>query len=683
MTGVDELGLEQAAVDDAYDALAAMRDRTRNLFDRIMATGGFQDLDHEVAMRRRIAALGDSARPLVFGRIDEESGDRWYVGRRHVEDEHNDPVVVEWRTPVAEPFYRARPGEPHGLVRRRHLMVEDRRVLSIADDLFGDGEAVAELGEVRLRGGDALLAELERSRTGLMLDIVATIQVEQDEVIRAPLEGVLTVQGGPGTGKTAIGLHRAAYLLYNHPELAREEVMVLGPSRAFLGYIAQVLPSLGEEAVLQVTLADLVPDVAVRGDDQEAAQVVKGDARMARVIANAVEQRRGTLAEGFVVRVGFEHARVEPEDVDELVAEQVARDVPYKAARAALRTRLVNLVDRRMRSLVADRRDLTKSIRADAGVRAALDTVWPAVSPSTLVRELLSDSARLAAAADGILDRAEQEAIRRARSAKWTTADLALLDEARDLLEGHTPTYGHVVVDEAQDLSPMQLRMIGRRAPAGSVTVLGDLAQATAAWTHSSWGEVASHLATPAGTTARELTLGYRVPGRVLEFAARLLPDAAPMVPATESVRPGRHAPRVVAATPEDLLAVAAEEAAALAAEGLLVGCVVAVDAEADTVAAFGAAGVEFGTAERDGILKRVTVLAAPTAKGLEFDAVVVVEPAAIAGHDARGLRLLYVALTRPIQRLTVVHAASLPDALAGAVATAEVKPGRAAASAR
>ena len=706
----DDLAAEQAFVDGAYDALAAMRARTQFLFERIMATGGFQDLDHEVAMRRRIAVLGDSARPLVFGRIDEERGERWYVGRRHVEDERNDPVVVEWRTPVAEPFYRARPGEPHGLVRRRHLMVEDRRVSSIADDVFGEGASSMvdsasasrpsghasasspELGEVRLRGGDALLAELERSRTGLMLDIVATIQVEQDEVIRAPLEGVLTVQGGPGTGKTAIGLHRAAYLLYNHPELARDEVMVLGPSRAFLGYIGQVLPSLGEEAVLQVTLADLVPDATVRGEDDEAAQIVKGDARMAGVIEHAVAQRRDAVSDGFVVRVGLERARVEPSDIAELVAEQVARDVPYKAARAALRTRLVNLVYRRMGNLDADPRDVTKAVRADAGVRAALDAAWPAVSPSALVRDLLSDPTRLARAAAGILDPAEQDAIRRARSAKWTTADLALVDEARHLLEGHTPTYGHVVVDEAQDLSPMQLRMVGRRAPAGSVTVLGDLAQATAAWTHASWADVASYLPSPRGTSARELTLGYRVPGLVLEFAARLLPVAAPMVPVTESVRRGRRAPRVLTVARDELLAAAADEADALASEGFLVGCIVAAEHEREAVAAFAAAGVDFGTAERDGILKRMTVLAAPTAKGLEFDAVVVVEPAAIAGGaprgDGRGLRLLYVALTRPIQHLTVVHAAPLPNVLAGVIEPAievvdRVRRGRAAAGAR
>jgi DNA helicase IV len=663
----DDLAAEQAFVDTAYASLAAMQSRTRHVFDRIMATGGFQDLDHEMAMRRRIALLGDSPRPLLFGRIDERDGGHWYIGRRHVEDERAEPVVVEWRTPVAEPFYQARPSDARGLVRRRHLMVEARRVLSIADDVFGDG--AQDLGEVRLRGGDALLAELERTRTGVMLDIVATIQLEQDEVIRAPLAGVLTVQGGPGTGKTAIGLHRAAYLLYNHPELSRDEVMVVGPSRAFLGYIAQVLPSLGEEAVLQVTLADLVPEVKVKAVESVAAQVVKGDARMAQVLANAIERRRGDLTDGFVVRVGLPRAAVEPEEVNALVAEQVARGVPYKFGRAALRTRLVNFVYRRMGLLEADPRDITRAIQADPVLRGVLDAVWPAVSPVALVRDLLSNAEQLAECARGILEPVEQDAIRRTRNARWSVADLALVDEARDLLEGHTSTYGHVIVDEAQDLSPMQLRMIGRRAPGGSVTVLGDLAQATAAWTHTSWAEVAAHLVTSVdpsadGWRSRDLTLGYRVPGLVLDFAARLLPEAAPMVAATESVRVGRRPPRLVEVAEADLFASAATEAAALVEEGFLVGCIVADDHVAQATRTFAAAGVEFGTPERDGILKPITLLPALTAKGLEFDAVVVVEPDAIAGATARGLRLLYVALTRPIQHLTVVHAQPLPAAL-------------------
>jgi DNA helicase IV len=658
----DELAVEQAVVDRAYDALAAMRARTQFLFDKIMSTGGFGDLDHEVVMRRRIAVLADSPRPLVFGRLDEARGDRWYIGRRHVEDEHSEPVVIEWRAPVAEPFYQARPGEPRGLVRRRHLMVEAGRLLSIADDVFSD--EAGESGEVRLRGGDALLAELERGRTGVMLDIVATIQAEQDDVIRAPLAGVLAVQGGPGTGKTAIGLHRAAFLLYNHPELARSEVMVVGPSRAFLGYIAQVLPSLGEEAVLQVTLADLVPDVRARAVDTDAAQMVKGDARMAAVIARAVADRRGELDGALVVRVGLRRASVEPDELAALVAEQVARGVPYAAGRAALRTRLVNLVSRRLSALDADPQDLTNAARTDPRVRAALDTVWPAVSPRTLVRELFSSDGLLARVADGILDADEQRALRRPRRAPWTIADLPLVDEAHAALVGHTATYGHVVVDEAQDLSPMQLRMIARRAPRGSVTVLGDLAQATAAWTHESWEEVVAHLPTPNGWRATTLTLGYRVPGQVLDFAARLLPEAAPGVPRTESVRRGLHGPRVVGVDAGSLHAVAASEAAALAADGHLVGVIVADGLERDTVRGFASHHVEVGVPERDGILRPVTVLPATAAKGLEFDAVVVVEPHAIVAGSTRGLRLLYVALTRPIQHLVVIHAEPLPRAL-------------------
>ena len=662
----DELAREQAYVDGAYAALAAMQARTRDVFDRIMSTGGFQDLDHEVAMRRRIALLGDSPRPLLFGRIDGDDGDRWYVGRRHVEDARGDPVVVEWRTPVAEPFYQARPVDPRGLRRRRHLMVENRQLLSIADDVFGDD--AADLGEVRLRGGDALLAELERARTGVMLDIVATIQAEQDDVIRAPLAGVLAVQGGPGTGKTAIGLHRAAYLLYNHPDLARAEVMVVGPSRAFLGYIAQVLPSLGEEAVLQVTLADLVPAVAAGRDDTHEAQLIKGDARMAAVIANAVAQRRHPLGEQVAVRIGLRRAVLAPDEVDALVEEQVARGVPYNVGRAALRTRLVNLVYRRFGVMEAEPRELTKAIQTNESLRAALDAVWPAVSSRALIRELLSNPEELARAADGVLDATERDAIHSPRSAKWSTADLALVDEARALLEGHLATYGHVIIDEAQDLSPMQLRMIGRRAPRGSVTVLGDLAQSTGVWSHESWAEVVAHLATPDGWRSSDLTLGYRVPGQVLDFAARLLPEAAPRVPRTESVRRGLRPPRIVRADEGADGARAASEAEALREEGFLVGCIVAPEQHGAVRRAFDDAGVEYGTPERDGILKPITILAAPTAKGLEFDAVVVVEPAAIADGGARGLRLLYVALTRPIQQLSVVHERPLPAALARAM---------------
>jgi DNA helicase IV len=386
---------------------------------------------------------------------------------------------------------------------------------------------------------------------------------------------------------------------------------------------------------------------------------------MAAVIANAVAYRRRPLGKPVVVRIGLHRAVLEPDEVDALVEEQLARGVPYNVGRAALRTRLVNLVYRRFGVLETEPRELTKAIRANDSLRAALDAVWPAVSSRALVRELLSNRDELARAADGVLDESERDAIHGPRSAKWTTSDLALIDEARALLEGHIATYGHAIVDEAQDLSPMQLRMIGRRAPSGSVTVLGDLAQSTAVWSHESWAEVVAHLATPDGWHSTDLTLGYRVPGQVLDFAARLLPEAAPRVPRTESVRRGLRPPRLVRADEGAAGARAASEAEALRQEGFLVGCIVAPEQHGAVARAFDDAGVEYGTPERDGILKPITIIGAPTAKGLEFDAVVVVEPAAIADGSARGLRLLYVALTRPIQHLSVVHERPLPSALA------------------
>lgn len=667
-TGVDE---EQAVVDEAYRRLAAMRERSTRLLAEVRGAGGVE-LEHIAALARRVALLADVARPLCFGRIDEEGGASWHIGRRHVEDEAGDPVVVEWRTPVAAPFYRAGSAAPMGLRLRRQILVEGRRVLAVADDVFGSGGAAGGEGVSgpSLRGGDALLAELERARTGEMLDIVATIQAEQDEVIRAPLEGVMAVQGGPGTGKTAIGLHRVAYLLYNHPELARSGVLVLGPSRAFLRYIAQVLPSLGEEAVTQVTVEDLVPKARVRGEDPEETARLKGDVRMATVVARALAARRQPLREDLEVRVGLSRIRVPADRVNELVATLASRSGPYLAGRTATRARLADLAARAWRGaeLVVDG-DSARVLAATPEVKAALDRVWPSVPATSVVNDLLTSADRLAAAAGGVLEAAEQQALLRPPApsmgkVRWTAGDLALVDEARALLEGQGRTYGHVVVDEAQDLSPMQLRMVARRAPAGSVTVLGDLAQATGPWSHRSWAEVVDHLPRPHGSRESELTLGYRAPGQVIELASRLLPTAAPGVRPTSSVRPGRRPPTVLRVASGEVLRVAAAEAKALAGEGFLTGCIVAPDDVRAAGAALRAAGVEFGSVEKDGLSRPVTVLPAPAAKGLEFDAVVVVEPAAIAGSTARGLRLLYVALTRPIQHLSIVHAQPLPAGL-------------------
>src|ERR1700734_2649294 len=665
-----EVAAEQAALDHALASLGTMRRRAEQLLEDLIAAGN-PDLDYVAALSRRVSLLADSPRPLLFGRIDEEGGPSWHIGRRHVEDELGDPVVVDWRAPVSMPFYRARVEEALGLQRRRQVMVDRRQVVAVADDLFGD--APGELSGTRLRGGDALLAELERARTGEMLDIVATIQAEQDEIIRAPLNQLLTVQGGPGTGKTAVGLHRAPFLLYNHPLLSRDGVLVLGPSRAFLRYIAQVLPALGEEAVVQTTIGDIAPKAKVRAVEPMAVRRIKGGARMGELLRRALTGRRRPLEDDVSLRARFARATLDRQGVNDLVASIVARPAPYKSGRLALRSRLVSEARAAFRSsgrLGADEAWFEGELTSSEEFGALVDTLWPSVSPTSLVRDLLSSRDQLQRYSSGLFSEAEWQLLLRSRGSTvsttaWSAHDLALLDEAAFLTGGRSRSYGHIVVDEAQDLTPMQFRMIARRAPSGSVTVLGDLAQATGPWTYTDWDEVRSHLPDAAPQHHDELTLGYRAPGRVLEFASRLLPVAAPGIQPTSSIRAGRTDPTVRRVRKSELAAAALEEAAALAAHHALVAVVVPEDLvpEATRLAR---RDTHVGVLERDAMTRPVTIVPAPAAKGLEFDAVVVVEPAAIADDDQRGLRLLYVALTRPIQHLSVVHAQPLPAPLLG-----------------
>ncbi len=665
-----ELQAEQAYLDHALASLADMRQRAQRLL-RDLIDAGNPDLDYVAALSRRVNLLADSPRPLLFGRIDEESGPTWHIGRRHVEDTRADPVVVDWRAPVAVPFYRASVKDALGLARRRQIMVDRGAVVAVADDLFAGGDSDA--GATRLRGGDALLAELERARTGEMLDIVATIQAEQDEIIRAPLDRLLTVQGGPGTGKTAVGLHRAAFLLYNHPALSRDGVLVLGPSRAFLRYIAQVLPSLGEEAVVQTTIADIAPKAKVRVAEPMEVRRVKGDARMGELLRRALDGRRRLLDDDVSLRVRFARATLEAERVNELVASIVARPAPYKSGRLALRSRLVSEARRAFRSsarLGADEAWFEGELIASDEFSALLDTLWPTVSPTALVRDLLGSRSQLERFSAGLLAEPDWELLFRAREATvaataWSVDDLALLDEAAFLTGGRTRAYGHIVVDEAQDLTPMQFRMVARRAPTGSITVLGDLAQATGPWSYSDWDEVRAHLPEAGQPEHDELTLGYRAPGRVLDFASRLLAVAAPGVGPTSSIRPGRTEPAIRAVEPAELGDAALDEARRLSGEHALVA-VIAPDHLAATLVRLARGDTGIGILERDAMTRPITIVPAPAAKGLEFDAVVVVEPAAIAGGDRRGLRLLYVAMTRPIQHLSIVHAAPLPDPLLG-----------------
>jgi DNA helicase IV len=517
-----------------------------------------------------------------------------------------------------------------------------------------------------------LLAELERARTGEMLDIVATIQAEQDEVIRAPLELLLTVQGGPGTGKTAVGLHRAAFLLYNHPTLSRDGVLVLGPSRAFLRYIAQVLPSLGEEAVVQTTITDVAPKVKIRVDETMETRRLKGDLRMAELLRRALHGRRGVLEQDVSLRVRFARATLSAQRVNELVASITSRPAPYKAGRLALRSRLVSEARRAFRAsgrLGADEPWFERELLVTDEFADLLDMLWPTVSPSALVRDLFGSPAQLERYAAGLLEPSEWPLLTRSRAARasaatWSVDDLALLDEAAFLTGGRTRSYGHIVVDEAQDLTPMQFRMIARRAPSGSVTILGDLAQATGPWSYRDWDEVRGIVASGSARPQHaELTLGYRAPGRVLDFASRLLPVAAPGVRPTSSIRLGLTEPTIRLVPSDEVPAASLAEAYALIGDHALVAVIAPTEMVPDLVK-LARRHDEVGVLERDAMTRPVTIVPAPSSKGLEFDAVVVVEPATIAGRDPRGLRLLYVAMTRPIQHLSVVHGLPLPDPL-------------------
>jgi DNA helicase IV len=668
-----ELATEQQHLDRSRRALAAMRERARALLEDLRAAGT-PDLDYEAALAHRVNVLADSPRPLLFGRIDEATGPSWHIGRRHVEDVHADPLVIDWRAPVAVPFYRAGAADDCGLARRRQIMVDRGRVVALADDLFGgEGEQARgrDAAATRLRGGDALLAELERARTGEMLDIVATIQAEQDEIIRAPLDRLVAVQGGPGTGKTAVGLHRAAFLLYNHPDLSRSGVLVLGPSRAFLRYIAQVLPSLGEEAVVQTTVADLAPRVRVDREDPAAVRRLKGDPRMAEVLARALAAHRRPLDSDVVLRARMVGATLDAASVNRLTETIAAAAGPYKSGRAALRARLAGLFRRTLREagrLEANDPALERELAASDAFKAVLDRLWPSVAPKTLVRAVLGSHDRLSEAAAGLLtdDEVETLATRAADIRRgWSSDDLPLLDEAAFLIDGRARAFGHVVADEVQDLSPMQLRMVARRAPAGSLTVLGDLAQATGPWAYDEWDEILPFLPQKATLSEEELTRGYRAPGQVLDLASRLLPVAAPTVRPTASIRRGPEPPHIRSVAPDELVAAAFEEATGMAVDGRLVGLVVPAVYRAAAAAAAAGRG-DVGRLEEVGMSRPITLLAPEAAKGLEFDGVVLVEPAAIAGTDRRGLRLLYVAMTRPIRQLTMVHADPLPEALAG-----------------
>ncbi len=656
-------------------ALQRMREHTAGL----TAIGGDHvSTEHlKQTLYRRMQALRDDPTvPLFFGRLEydrrlgAEQDETLYIGRRHVTGEAGgEPLVVDWRAGMSLPFYRARPGRPMGVRRRRRFGFSHGRLTAYEDeDLTADQP---------LMTSDILESEIERPRTGPMRDIVATIQPEQDVIVRAELAQSLCVQGAPGTGKTAVGLHRAAYLLYAFREqLARSGVLVVGPNDSFLSYIADVLPALGEIDATQATVASLVAGthgVAIRGVDPVPAALVKGDARMAEVLRNAVWQHLGRPDGALVVPRGAHQWRVGGYLVEEILEELRARGVRYEAGRAMLPQRLAHQVLLRMEAAGDSPDDrVQNAVARSRPVRAYADALWPALDPRKLVLRLLTDPDFLCRAAGGVLSQTEQQTIllrpapRSPAAARWSLADVILIDEAADLLQ-RTPSLGHVILDEAQDLSPMMLRAVGRRASTGSVTVLGDLAQATTPWATRSWSESLTHLGHPQATL-EELVAGFRVPGAVIDFAARLLPHIAPTLTPPHSIR--RHrGDLVLERTADPDTAVVAAVRTALEAEGTI-GLIVA-DAAVETVrTVLTRAAIEFEVLGEEAQVfdTRLELVPATLAKGLEFDHVVLLEPAAIvAGEpdEVTGLRRLYVCLTRAVTSLVVVHTAPLPPELA------------------
>ncbi|MET9098556.1 HelD family protein [Streptomyces antibioticus] len=681
----DPLGRERAHLASSRAALRAMREDVESL-DISDVTANWvnaQILGRQIEDRiRALADLSDT--PLFFGRLDylhapgaeraegaegerprpEAADQKLYIGRRHVHDADGDPMVIDWRAPVSQPFYRASKKDPMDVGLRRRFGYTGGDLTAYEDEHLSDPEESA-------RTSRLLQQEIERPRVGPMRDIVATIQPEQDEIVRSGLGGTVCVQGGPGTGKTAVGLHRVAYLLYAHRErLARTGTLVIGPNRSFLHYIEQVLPALGELSVRQATVDDLVAHVEVRGTDDADAAVVKGDARMAEVVRRAVYAHVTMPTEPVVVVRGSRRWRVPAYELEEMVRELLDRDIRYGAAREALPQRIAHAVLVQMeRSGEAPDDRVQDAVARNSAVKAAVKAVWPAVDPAKLVLRLLTDAEFLAEHAAGILTEEEQKTIRWAKpvrsvkSARWSAADAVLIDEATDVVE-RTPSLGHVVLDEAQDLSPMQYRAVGRRCTTGSATVLGDLAQGTTPWATRGWAEALGHLGKP-DAVVEELTAGFRVPTDVITYASRLLPHIAPGLTPVASVRenPGFFELRPVS-DPAEVVAACAELLRHEGSTGLI-----AADTRIPVLAeALAAAGViALSPGEETTHATRLTLVPASLAKGLEYDYVVLDDPRSIvdAEPDERtGLRRLYVTLTRAVSGLTVTHASPLPDQL-------------------
>lgn len=753
----DELTGEQSYISVLYGRLDELRERAAGRLARVLRQGGGTPAARTerdaltVMYRQQLAQFDAAENGLCFGRIELDDGARSYIGRlgMHADNDEYDQILMDWRAEAARPFYLATAAKPDGVRVRRHIKSKGRKVVRLDDEVLDLALADPSRHE-GLTGEAALLAALNASRTGRMGDIVETIQAEQDEIIRAGLPGVLVVQGGPGTGKTAVALHRAAYLLYTHRrQLEKRGVLVVGPNATFLRYIGLVLPSLGETSVLLSTIGELMPGVRATGHEPQPAAEVKGRAEMARVISAAVRDRQEVPGKGAALVVEGQECRLGREFLTRARERARRSRMPHNQARRVFAREVISEVTRQVTGRLgadpmggqnlmgrADIEDLRRDIRADPAVWEVIGRLWPSLSPERLLAGLYASRRRLAAACGSAIGAPEQELLRRDPGGEWTVADVPLLDEAAELLgaddraeraaaarqrrerdeqlyaagvleiigrdleddpeilmgadmldatalaarqehevyltaaeraaSDRTWAFGHVIVDEAQELSPMAWRMLMRRCPVKSMTLVGDVAQTGDRAGATSWAGALGPFVGERFKVA-SLTVNYRTPAEIMDVAAGLLAEIDPGATAPRSVRESGERPwRVAAAGPADLPAVTAGAAAWLAertGDGKL-----AVICPAEITGVVGAAVrarlPETSLGEDPELEAPVVVLSVTQAKGLEFDSVLVVEPGQIVAASPRGRSDLYVALTRATRRLGVVHAGELPASL-------------------
>jgi DNA helicase IV len=654
-----------------FDRALALRDRQQA--DLARAPRLAANPRAAVELRKRVSKLGlaDPDEAIAFGRIDADH-DRWYIGKGAIWDDDNELVVVNWQAPIAAPFYTATPDAPEGLDARRLFRCTGNQIREIEDLVFRDmAEAVSTGREPQPVLSDALLDALGSARSGELGSIVATIQAAQYAVISADIDQLLVVQGGPGTGKTVVGLHRVSWLLFNRRDrLEANDVLIVGPNPAFVHYISSVLPSLGDEAVVQLPLRALGPRVRVGRVDPPELRRLKGDRRMLRLVLRGLRNRQRVEAREVELGVGGRRVRLDGRRLATRARQLAGR--PHNEGYRMLRAFVVAEARAAlMRGGLHDPVALEAAVRGESAreIDNLLDRVWPSLTPQGFLVDLLSSRRQLLAAGAGTLAPAELAMLALPSDAQvstwqWSVDDIPLLDAADALLNGVPATYEHIVVDEAQDLSPLQLESIRRRSRTGSMTVLGDLAQATSPWAHESWDAVIACLRHERVTaTTVELEYGYRLPVEVHEVAMRLLPDVAPGLASPRAVRASGHEVAVAPAGSDDDLA----PAAVAAVRGLLgsgiVGVISPPSVRTALVAELDAEGIVWSPELRPAAAP-VVVLAPDDAKGLEFDVVVVVEPAAIVDESEHGLRALFVALTRCTSRLALVHARPLPPAL-------------------